>query len=74
MQKQILLGVVACLGISALCGCSAPEPQATTPKDKVGFAGTEMPADVKAKFDAEQRTNASSAADMAAKGRAGAGK
>jgi hypothetical protein len=72
MQKQILLGFIASLGVSFLAGCSSDSP-ATTPEQKKAFAGGPMPADFRAKWAAQQEQNAKSTAANADKMRSTGG-
>ena len=73
MQKQILWGVLVGMGMAMVCGCGADTSKAATPEEKKSFAGGEMPADARAKFQDSQKQNAQRIADIAAKARANAG-
>jgi len=72
MHKQILFCVLASIGVALLCGCGSDPNKPASTDEKKAFAGSQMPANARAKFEAQQQQNAQGIADAAAKGRAGA--
>jgi len=55
MQKTVLIAVFASIVSAVICGCGSGEAKASTAEEKKGFAGGPMPADARAKFEANMK-------------------
>jgi hypothetical protein len=72
MQMKILCGILAAIGISALCGCGPSGNKPTTAEEKKAFVGGPMPASARKEFEEGQKRSAEAMAALAAKAKAAA--
>jgi len=72
MKKLILFGMLAGIGVIALCGCEPDNTKVSSEQERKAFKGGPMPPEARKLFEESQRESARLRAEKIAKGQADA--